>query len=137
MKIVRENINFERGSEDPFRSLGVGHYDKIRREIEENPKNNLSDSMKNFGELVNMVKTEPLKLHPHLRGTFNKYLKDPHWKKGTEFLRDMVIDFALGGGEIQEKVFMDWVVQFTEEIDFDPRSLIQMIDGILYEIQMM
>lgn len=36
MKIVRENINFERGAKDPKRSIGIGRFYEIWREKNEN-----------------------------------------------------------------------------------------------------
>ena len=94
MKIVRENINFERGSEDPFRSLDIGQYNKIRKELEEDPEIKIKDSIEHLEELAAHVSVNPLRLLGHLNQSLKRYAKDPWWTDKVDFLKNMIIKMA-------------------------------------------
>ena len=136
MKIVRENINFERGSEDPFRSLDIGQYAKIRKELEEDPHITISKSIETLEELAAHISLKPLRLLGHLNQSLKRFRKDGFWTEKIDFLKDMIIDIARKGGKISEKDYIDWVIKYTEDIDFDPLTLVNVIDGVFYDIQM-
>jgi hypothetical protein len=51
-KFVYENINFERGLDDPFRSLDIGYRAKLRGELEELSDVDLENSKDELEELA-------------------------------------------------------------------------------------
>ncbi len=130
MKIVRENINFERGSEDPFRSLDIGQYAKIRKELEEDPEISVQDSINTLKILSEYF------LEGALQKILNKYRKDPFHMPKIDFIRDILYDMSHNNHQISEREFLDWVLKFTETIDWDPLALVNNINGILYAYQM-
>lgn len=140
MKIVRENINFERGSEDPFRSLDIGQYSKIRKEFERDKEIDLSKVIGYLEDLSHYIyeaKGKILKFSPNLNKTLSKYSKDSYHRDKIYFLRGLIIDVAHNHWTISEKEFLDWAIRYSKEIDPDVRTLTNTIYGVLYDLEMM
>lgn len=135
-KFVYENINFERGLNDPFRSLDIGYYAKIRKELEENPDIDLENSKDELEELARYWIESSPKFKNEIEKVLKHYSEDPYHKEKISFLRDMIIDVAEAGGKISEEDFIDWVIRYTKDVDPDPSILIREIAGILYSVQM-
>jgi len=142
MRIVRESINFERGSNDPLRGLNIGHYDKIRRELEKNTGIKTDDVIKYLIDLSHYIYEVKGKNGPFLRfskilnKTLNMYEKDPYHTDKISFLRDMISDIAHNEWKISQKNFLNWVIKYTKEIDFQPQTLVNTIYGVLYDLHM-
>jgi len=142
MKIVRENINFERGSEDPFRSLDIGQYNRIRKELEEDPEIKVNDALayaidlSRYFEEVQGIRGKHLRISRILSKILAQYRKDAYHTKKVDFLKDMLSDIANDGWKLSEPDFINWVIQYTEEVDPNPGTLIDTIHGIWYATRM-
>jgi hypothetical protein len=134
-KFVYENINFERGLKDPFRSLDIGYRAKLRGELEELSDVDLENSKDELEELARYwIEEYPFK--NEIEKILKKYSEDPYHKEKISFLRDMIIDVAEAGGSISENEFMDWIIKYITGIENAPENLIREISGILYAVQM-
>lgn len=135
-KFVYENINFERGLDDPFRSLDIGYRAKLRRELQDNDDIDFEGSKDEIEELAKYwIESKP-QFKNEIEKILSRYSKDPYHKEKIPFLRDMIIDVAEAGGSISEDEFLDWIIKYMEEIEPEPENLIQEIAGILYAVQM-
>ena len=135
-RFVYENINFERGLDDPFRSLDIGQYAKIRKELEESPDINIEDAKNDLEELAVYWAKSHSDLREKARKVFSQYSKDSYHVDKVSFVKDMVLDVVEGGGKISEREFIDWIIKYTEDVDYDPTTLLQEIEGLLYAVQM-
>jgi len=142
MKIVRENINFERGSEDPFRSLDIGQYAKIRNELNKDPEIKVDKAIEyaielsRYFEKVQGLHGKHLRISRILSKILARYRKDAYHTNKVDFLKDMLSDIAHDGWKLSEPDFINWVIKYTEEVDPNPGTLIDTIHGILYACQM-
>ena len=142
MKIVRENINFERGSKDPFRSLNIGQYAKIRKELNKDPEIKIdkiiehSIELSRYFEEVQGPHGKHLRISRILSKILSQYRKDAYHANKVDFLKDMLYDIAYDGWKLSEPEFIDWVIKYTKDVDPRPKTLIDTIYGILYACQM-
>ena len=129
MKIVRENINFERDPDNPFRSLDIGQHHQIKKELESD-NISLEESMNIYRDLLQYDRKS-------INKSLNRYKKDPYWQHKMNFLEEMLIDIPDSGPDfLTEKKFLDWLIKYKIDIDPNPATLIDTIEGTIYDIQM-
>jgi len=140
--IVRENINFERGSEDPLSSIGVGRYTILKKMFSSDKEISIEDSMKYLEELSEYVYTVNGKNGPYLRispilsATLEMYANDEYWEGAMGFMKTLIIWISKNGNKISEREFLEWGDKWLTEIKRTPISFINVINGILYNCQM-
>lgn len=143
MKIVRENINFERGSENPFRSLDVGRYAQIRKELKVDLEIDLDDAIDMVKKLSRMYKSyfkngkwKGVKPNSKLSKSLSHFGNDAYHTDKINFLKTFLEKVAMNKLELSEQEFLDSVIEYTEDVDYNPRTFIDTINGVLYDVEM-
>ena len=152
--IVRENINFERGGENPLRNLRIGKIEVLRKELEQ--KNFDLDTCKagferlarQFAQKVPSGKVfftkELSNALDHIFGPdFRSRVKPEnteeqkvHSDKSRQFFKDIIQKVKLNDSQLSEEDLLEYISEFKETIVPDPLWFEAIIGSLVYTAEM-
>ena len=135
-KRVIENIEFERGI-SPVRSLEIGRYADIYKKFKER-QIDIDETIKMLTSLAQGIENTggKWKTGKNLWKVINHYKKDLYHTDKVMFVYEMLYDIAFGGWKhLSEEEFMEQVYKYTQEVDYQPFTLIDTIRGIYHALQ--
>lgn len=147
--IVRESIEFTRGGESPLKSMGIGMTDVVRRRLLKAGigQEELEKTKGDLEELSRWTtgRREDPKAGKELSDTFNKHFdeadrrtdKSPYSNpEARRFVKNLIFQVRKNNNQIDINDVVEVYIEFMEKYHNDPNWFKEMLDGLVYDVQM-
>jgi hypothetical protein len=146
--IVRESIEFKRGGENPLKSIDIGMTNVVRKRlldvgIGQKELEKAKGDLEELSKWTTGRKEDP-KAGKELSDALGKHFdeegkldKSPYFNpEARRFVKSLIFQVRKNNNQINIDDVVEAYIEFLEKYHHDPNYFSEMLDGLVYDVQM-